>query len=524
MCFICAANRVAEGQHKDHINASVSTVQENLARLSVAESTAGTAQGNLSQYIDTLNSGRTWTGTVGESATVRYSFDLSAVDTVLVQADEFSAFSASQQSAAINAMNSLSTHANVTFEQTSSDKADLHFYNGDIGENFSGIASYFFTDSTLTSVAVGMDDQYQDYDRIGTFSYETLLHEIGHAVGLKHPGNYSASDDGPFLPTDLDNTELTVMSYNEVGSFKTDFQPLDIAALQYMYGENGNSLSGLLGSAPAQIVDGMVGLLGGYISASGDDGINSLIASRAAEIKGGLNSDSLAGSGENDTLYGGRAIADLEDSADILAGNGGHDALYGNQGNDVIYGDDQAGQLAGNDTIYGGRGEDSIYGGHGDDWLAGGGGIAHPEDEADWIEAGSGNDTIISNGSNDTVYGEAGNDTIWGGLGDDIILGGDGDDFIAGQDGNEALSGGNGADIFFFGGRDGTDIITDFDPSRDRLQIVSNINQTGIYNASDWLGRLTSQDGYTVINMGDGNEVYLQVAMHDLALQHFEMI
>src|SRR5690606_33915536 len=40
-----------------------------------------------------------------------------------------------------------------------------------------------------------------------------LVHEIGHALMLKHPGPYGGSS-APYLPSRFDNNKYTVMSYN----------------------------------------------------------------------------------------------------------------------------------------------------------------------------------------------------------------------------------------------------------------------------------------------------------------------
>ena len=71
------------------------------------------------------------------------------------------------------------------------------------------------------------------------FGRYLLLHETGHALGLKHPGAYSGFDEGPFLPAELDNVSQTVLSYN--GGIRQDLGALDIQALQYLYGLPGSS-------------------------------------------------------------------------------------------------------------------------------------------------------------------------------------------------------------------------------------------------------------------------------------------
>ena len=92
----------------------------------------------------------------------------------------------------------------------------------------------------------------------GTQNYLTLLHEVGHAIGLKHPHDAGMGDSpgwpvNPILVftgsdtlTDY-STQDMVMAYNDVpgiGSpLQADFAPttpmrVDIAAVQYLYGAN----------------------------------------------------------------------------------------------------------------------------------------------------------------------------------------------------------------------------------------------------------------------------------------------
>jgi len=66
----------------------------------------------------------------------------------------------------------------------------------------------------------------------GMHGYMSLIHEIGHALGLKHPHQGS-----PILsPSSTDNTSYTVMSYNFFGSSSGTIMPYDLLALRYMYG------------------------------------------------------------------------------------------------------------------------------------------------------------------------------------------------------------------------------------------------------------------------------------------------
>ena len=77
----------------------------------------------------------------------------------------------------------------------------------------------------------------------GTEGYGTLLHEIGHALGLKHPGDYNAGSDASGLPGNYlspgeDNENYTVMSYTApTGGQQRDWYGMyDLLALKTLYG------------------------------------------------------------------------------------------------------------------------------------------------------------------------------------------------------------------------------------------------------------------------------------------------
>lgn len=91
---------------------------------------------------------------------------------------------------------------------------------------------------------VWIDLAYVNQTTPGTFGYTTLVHEIGHALGLNHPGNYNAGEPanpnavGNFYGVLEDNLAYTVMSYRDVAQAQTrvDYGRYDILTLQYLYG------------------------------------------------------------------------------------------------------------------------------------------------------------------------------------------------------------------------------------------------------------------------------------------------
>ena len=168
----------------------------------------------------------------------------------------------------------------------------------------------------------------------------------------------------------------------------------------------------------------------------------------------------------------------------LLAGNGDN-ILNAGDGNDIL----SAG--AGNNTLHGGAGNDLLYSGPGNDLLDGGTGTdtasyAHATAAvtvnlgllAAQNTAGAGTDTLssienlVGSNFNDTLTGDGGNNRIDGGLGHDVLNGGGGDDLLIGGLGNNTLTGGSGADTFQWqAGNSGHDVITDFTPGVDKLDL-----------------------------------------------------
>jgi hypothetical protein len=80
-------------------------------------------------------------------------------------------------------------------------------------------------------------------------------------------------------------------------------------------------------------------------------------------------------------------------------------------------------------------------------------------DEALTVDAGSGDDKIVTGDGNDLILGGHGDDVIFGGKGDDTIFGGSGDDFADGQVGHDTAFLGSGHDTFQWDAGDGSDVV-----------------------------------------------------------------
>ncbi|VVO68444.1 retention module-containing protein [Pseudomonas fluorescens] len=177
-----------------------------------------------------------------------------------------------------------------------------------------------------------------------------------------------------------------------------------------------------------------------------------------------------------------------------LTGTAGDDVLVAGTDNNVINagdGNDVLTAGSGNNELHGDAGKDLLFSGIGNDLLDGGTGI----DTASYAHAtagvtvnlgltggqntlGAGTDTLTGieklTGSNfnDTLTGDNNSNVIDGGLGSDILNGGGGDDFMIGGLGNNTLTGGAGADTFqWLKGNSGHDVVTDFTPGTDKLDL-----------------------------------------------------
>jgi hypothetical protein len=243
-------------------------------------------------WIDALlDSGPDWNYLTPAGNTLQYTFSVTTGNEAGKTGQE--AFTLAQQNWLRYALNELSSITGVKFaETTDGNAAQIHFANINIADSaVTGLCSwssnYGYNQQTneLTSYSadayVYLDNSEwyaQNRDLTpGGYGYETLLHELGHAMGLKHSFLEPSDPAGTIvLPSGQDNTANTLMSYTHAGGPYQHYSPYDVAALNWLYG--GDGLRGALG-------------------------INSTTG--AHYITGTNNADTLVATASNDTLDGG---------------------------------------------------------------------------------------------------------------------------------------------------------------------------------------------------------------------------
>ncbi len=309
----------------------------------------------LQDLSDRLNS----TAAPGTPITVTYSFPTQLPAAYSGDnASGWRPFSAQQQGAAREVLSLLQKQINITFVEvtdTSAAGGTIRFSN----TTQAGSAGYaYLANSSQTSLDsdVFISNSYSSNVTPGSYAWTTLVHELGHALGLKHPGNYNATQTtnatavGNFLGVNEDTFYNTIMSYRDSaqGINNTWFMPYDLLALRYLYGtrafETGNNTyayTDAVGQSVSTVVD--------------DGGTNTLDFS-ALTTGANINLTPGSYSSVGKLKSGAQALANLTISLTTVIQN-----VLGTRYGDVLVGNNAG------DTFTGGGGSDTVVGGTGID-------------------------------------------------------------------------------------------------------------------------------------------------------------
>lgn len=324
-----------------------------------------------------------------------------------------------QVDAVRSAFGLVSLYTNLIFEELDSSEAanaTFRFGNFTGSGSFSGFppnaSSYSPQDyRTAADTWLGGNGNPPTATYFGTDHFNTIIHEMGHAFGLKHGHDPSLSGA---LSDNRNDNEFAVMTYASyfgadtegateawVGSAPQSYMMYDIAALQAYYGAN----FGKVGTEAIYTWDAVTGqqYINGeaapFTGASETGKIFSTVWTQGATATYDLSNfadDQLADLRPGQWLrFSSAQIADLNSEApegtpefqaqgniyNALLYNGDARSLVSNlitgSGNDRLIGNDADNLLsagAGIDTIDGGLGDDTISGGAGGDTITFGAG------------------------------------------------------------------------------------------------------------------------------------------------------
>ena len=460
---------------------------------------------------------QSWAAGLGTAATVTYAFR-DSVTTMPTDTAGFSQFSAVQIAATLQALTAWSDVANITFQRVQdvgseySNNATILLGNYSSGQDGAAAFAYLpggMPGSTGASQVQGdvWINSSLSYNAVPTqlgYGQLTLLHELGHAIGLSHPAAYNASSGGviTYAASAIyyeDSLQYSVMSYfneRETGAdFRTDgtgtrryaSAPLldDISASQRLYGANmttrtGDTVYGF-NSTAGRIWYGATNELSPLVFCAWDAGgtdtfdfsgyfnngqiidlrqgaftsvgglVGNVSIALGAVIEnaiGGLGSDTFRGNSVGNRFT-------LNSGDDVVDGGLGSDTVVfsGTRATYTVSWNGQIGTVTGNGQTVTVTNVEFLQ--FTDQTIAAtptGGLVVGGDITNETITGSALADVIGGLGGTDTIDGLAGNDNLNGGSGDDTLNGGDDDDILIGALGNDALDGGAGTDLADYSG------------------------------------------------------------------------
>jgi Ca2+-binding RTX toxin-like protein len=314
------------------------------AKAALSSDYTGVATGTITE-ANSLYSGYRWgVGTSGIILNYKFftalpSYYSSSDD----EANNFQGFNAQMKSATVRVLEQIESFTNINFVETTGSTTHLGFAQASLP---SGIGAWaYYPSSNALGGDVWTNNIYADTQTPveGNYGFYTLMHEIGHALGLQH--SFTAG-----LTGDEASSRYSVMAYDWSPFFSSSYMVYDIAALQNIYGANlsyhtGADIYATSATAAYTIWD-----------AGGTDTLDASAQNGAVTLDLREGEYSSVGLTRNIGIAYGAVIENA-------TGGTGNDILIGNATNNLLVGND------GGDVFIGSNGTDSIDGGIGTDLL-----------------------------------------------------------------------------------------------------------------------------------------------------------
>ena len=392
----------------------------------------------------------------------------------------------------------------IDFVETSDPNADFRF-----GDNQGGAyASYSYSNSGgvgyFSSARINVASSWSGgSSAYNSYTFQTFLHEIGHALGLGHQGPYNGSASFPNSASfGNDSWQASMMSYFSqrenpstgatssqlLSPMAVDWLALDSHYKQYGFGVSGafagNTIYGFntnIAASTSQVFHDLADYADRraftIIDSGGNDTLDfsgysqnqriDLTVSQAENIQ--ATTSDIGTEIGNLTLAVGTVIENAigGDGDDIIIGNEYRNSLSGGAGNDELYAGDQI------DYLNGGAGADKLFGGTGTTFAVysdaagpmvfdllnpSNSSATFAEDTLVNVQAIVGaqnfSNQFVGDDTRNFFFGGTDSDIFYGGGELDILRGAGGDDTLFGGEGRDILIGNGGADILNGGCRE----------------------------------------------------------------------
>ena len=463
-CVRLAANAAAAGTMASNKDGASS---QNIDNYEAAF--AGAHQNNMLALIY----GQRW-----DSKNITFSFPNQAADYGNYGSGEAASFSSlnnTQKNAAITAFSMLESYTKLNFSNVTSNEGNAEIRLGE--SDMPSTAWAYYPSNGYQSGDIWLDPSYYNNPLRGTYAWHTVLHEIGHAIGLKH--GHDNSGYGA-LDAAHDQMPYSVMTYNSHSSssgnnytneyygYAQSYMVYDIAASQALYGVNWSTNS----NASTYKWSGTTGQM--TINGQGQGAPASNRIFSTIWDAGGTDTIDLSNynSGTTGDMTPGSylsfsPIQTVQLASGVWADGNVYFALAPEKSQKKAY----------IENLITGSGDDFIFGNK-----------SHNE--------------ISTKAGLDQVHGRGGHDIINGNGGKDFLIGGPGSDTLDGGLGTDTLKGGGGPDTFILSETSGKDIIKDFSVSEDTIDVPNvdlatlTISNTG-HLTVDYLGNWAVLRGLT---------------------------